>query len=56
MLLARGAERIRGAKEVDKVPQKQLHDGTSRSTYYRRRQLLLKPNKTAGRLKARSPK
>ena len=53
-LLVRAAERVRGAK--DKVPLKQLHDGTSRATFFRRRQRLLRPNKTAVRLKARSPK
>jgi hypothetical protein len=53
-LLARRAERVRGAK--NKVPLKQLYDGTSRATFFRRRQRLLKPNKTAVRLKARSPK
>jgi len=55
--LVRRAERVRGANKTGtKVPLKQLHDGTSRATFYRRRQLLLKPNKTAARLKARSPK
>ena len=53
-LLVRAAERVRGAK--NKVPLKQLHDGTSRATFFRRRQRLLRPNKTAVRLKARSPK
>ena len=56
-LLVRAAERIRGAnKSGTKVPLKQLHDGTSRATFFRRRQRLLKPNKTAVRLKGRSPK
>ena len=55
MFLARRAVRIRGAKDSGpKVPHKQLHAGTSRSTYYRRQKLLPKPNKTAD--KARSPK
>ena len=35
------AERVRGAKK-DKVPLKQLHDGTSRATFFRRRQRLRK--------------
>ena len=49
--------RVRGAKDSGpKVPLKQLHDGTSRATFYRRQQLLPKRNKTAVRLKARSPK
>ena len=58
MLLARRAVRIRGAKDSGpKVLHKQLHkDEHDRSTYYRRLKLLPKPNKTAGRLKARSPK
>ena len=43
-------------KKWTKVPLKQLHDGTSRATFFRRRQRLLRPNKTAVRLKARSPK
>jgi hypothetical protein len=52
MLLARRAVRIRGAKDSGpKVPHKQLHEGTSRSTYYRRQKLLPKPNKTADRSK-----
>ena len=51
--LVRAAERVRAK---DKVPLKQLHDGTSRATFFRRRQRLLRPNKTAVRLKARSPK
>ena len=57
MLLARRAARIRGAKDSGpKVLHKQLHDESNRSTYFRRLQLLPKPNKTAGRLKAGSPK
>jgi hypothetical protein len=52
MLLARRAVRIRGAKgSGPKVPHKQLHDGTSPSTYYRRHKLLSKPNKTADQSK-----
>ena len=52
MLLARRAARIRGAKDSGpKVPHKQLHDEHNRSTYYRRQQLLPKPNKTADRSK-----
>ena len=52
MLFARRAVRIRGAKDCGpKVPHKQLHDGTSRSTYYRRQKLLPKPNKTVDRSK-----
>ena len=39
-LLVRAAERVRGAK--NKVPLKQLHDGTSRATFFRRRQRLRK--------------
>jgi hypothetical protein len=58
MLLARRAERIRGAKDSGpKVLHKQLHKNKhDRSTYYRRLRLLPKSNKTAGRLKAGSPK
>ena len=52
MLLARDAARIRGAKDSGpKILHKQMHDGTNRSTYYRRQQLLPKPNKTADRSK-----
>jgi len=57
MLLALRAARIRGAKDSGpKVPHKQLHGGTSRSTYYRRQKLLRESNKTTGRLKAGPPK
>jgi hypothetical protein len=57
MLIARRGERTRRAKDKGrKIPIKQLLDGTSRSTYYRRQKLLPKPNKTASRLKAGSPK
>jgi len=58
MLLARRAARIRGAKDSGpKVLHKQLHKNKhDRSTYYRRLRLLPKSNKTAGRLKAGSPK
>jgi hypothetical protein len=58
MLLARRAARIRGAKDSGpKVLHKQLHkDKHDRPTYYRRLRLLPKSNKTAGRLKAGSPK
>jgi hypothetical protein len=56
-LVVRRAERVPGAnKSGTKVPLKQLHDGTSRATFFRRRQRLRKANKTAVRLKARSPK
>ena len=56
-LLVRRAEEIRGAKKSGtKVPLKQLHDGTSRATFFRRRKLLRNRNKTAVRLKARSIK
>jgi hypothetical protein len=52
MLLARRAVRIRGAKDSGpKVLHKQVHDESNRSTYYRRLQLLSKPNKTADRSK-----
>ena len=54
MLLARNAVRIRGAKDSGpKVPHKRLHDHkkTSRSTYFRRQQLLPKRNKTVDRSK-----
>jgi hypothetical protein len=56
-LIVRGAaERVRGAKKSgSKVPLKQLHEGTSRATFFRRWRRW-KPNKTAVRLKARSPK
>jgi len=57
MLLARHAVRIRGAKDSGpKVPHKQVHDESNRSTYYRRLELLRELNNTAGRLKAGSPK
>lgn len=37
------AERVRGAKDQGrKIPVKQLHDGTSRSTYHRRKKALSK--------------
>jgi hypothetical protein len=43
MLITRHGERMRGAKdERRKNPVKRLHEGTSRSTYYRRRKLLSK--------------
>ena len=51
-LLARSAVRSRGAKDSGpKVLHKQVHDEHNRSTYYRRLQLLPKPNKTADRPK-----
>jgi hypothetical protein len=55
-LLARRAVRIRGAKDGGRKVHKQLHDDgknrkTSRSTDFRRLQLLPKPNKTADRPK-----
>jgi hypothetical protein len=57
MLLARRAERIRGANKTGtKVPLKQLHDGSSLSTLKRRLKTLRERNKTAVRLKSRSPK
>jgi hypothetical protein len=57
LLVRRAEERVRGAKKSGtKVPLKQLHDGTSRATFFRRRQLLRNRNKTAVRLKARSTK
>jgi len=59
MRLARHAERIRGAKDKGRkslVKQLLGDGGTSRSTYYRRLELLRELNNTAGRLKAGSPK
>jgi hypothetical protein len=57
MLLARHAERIRGAKgSRPKLLHKQVHDEHNRSTYYRRQKLLRESNKTAGHLKGGSPK
>jgi hypothetical protein len=57
-LLVRDAKRIRGAKDSGrKVQHKQLQDGISRATYYRRLKMLsAKGNKTADRVKAGSPK
>ena len=58
MLLARrAAERIRDAKKSgSKLPLRQLYDGTSRATFYRRWKRLRKPNRTAVCPRARSPK
>jgi hypothetical protein len=56
-LIARAAaERVRDAqKSGSEAPLKQLHDGTSRATFYRRWRRC-NPNKTAGNLKAGSAK
>ena len=43
-------------RKKKKVPLKRLHDGTSGAIFFRRRQRLLKPNKTAIRSRACTPK
>lgn len=51
LLVRCAAERVRDAKKSgSKVPLKQLHDGTSRATFFRRWRRW-KPNKTVDRLK-----
>ena len=42
-IVRRAAERVRGAKDQGrKIPVKQLHDGTSRATFHRRKKALSK--------------
>jgi hypothetical protein len=56
LLVSDAAERVREAeKSGSKIPLKQLYDGTSRPTFYRRWQRC-KPKKTASNPKARSAK
>jgi hypothetical protein len=48
LIVRRAAERVRDAKKSGrKLPHKQLFDGTSRATFYRRWKHLRKPNKTS---------